>query len=278
MLIGKVFHMRPLHKATMALAAFAAAALLVAPATATLFPAQAAASNAAIAVSVNWGLSFQQEGTAPIGNASPNALAQYDAYFVGKNAMDKVIYLTFDAGFENGCTAPILDALKKHNAKASFFLVGNYLTTAPDLVKRMVTEGHIVGNHTYHHPDMSALSDPTAFQKELAQLEEAYQSLIGEPLPKYYRPPQGKYNEANLRQAQSLGYRTIFWSLAYVDWYQDKQPTPEQAFAKLIPRIHPGAVVLLHSTSQTNAQILDDLLTRWESLGYRFGTLDELVA
>lgn len=223
----------------------------------------------------SWGLSFQQEGQAPVGNATQDQLAQYDAAFVGSSE-EKVIYLTFDAGFENGCTEPILDALKAHQAPATFFLVGNYLEQNPDLVQRMVTEGHTVGNHTYHHWDMSKITNRDTFTKELTDLEEQYEQIIGSPMPKLYRPPQGIYSEENLKMAKELGYKTVFWSLAYVDWLQDKQPTSEEAFAKLIPRVHNGAVVLLHSTSSTNAAILDDLLTRWEEMGYRFGSIEEL--
>ena len=170
----------------------------------------------------------------------------------------------------------ILDTLQAHNAPACFFVVGNYLETAPELVRRMVNEGHIVGNHTYHHYDMSKISDAASFRKELSDVETLYEQTTGEVMQKYYRPPQGIYSEENLRMAKQLGYRTVFWSLAYVDWYQDDQPTKEQAFSKLLPRIHPGAVVLLHSTSRTNAEILDELLTKWETMGYRFASLDEL--
>mgnify|MGYP000795547113 FL=1 len=129
-----------------------------------------------------------------------------------------------------------------------------------------------------HHYDMSKISEKAAFTKELQALETLYKDTTGQDMPKYYRPPQGIYSEENLRIAQELGYRTVFWSLAYVDWYQNDQPTDEQAFSKLLPRIHPGAVVLLHSTSQTNARILDTLLSKWEEMGYSFGTLDELFA
>ena len=223
----------------------------------------------------SWGLSFQQEGAAPIGNATPAQLARYDAAYLG-NTQEKVLYLTFDAGYENGSTAKILDALKKHNAPAAFFLVGNYLQRNGDLVRRMVEEGHIVGNHTMHHRDMSALTDPSVFQKELTDLEELYQSVTGKEISKFYRPPQGIYSEENLKEAQAMGYKTVFWSLAYVDWNNDAQPTAEQACAKLLPRTHNGAVVLLHSTSQTNGEILDELLTRWEQMGYRFAPLTEL--
>lgn len=224
----------------------------------------------------NWGLGFTKDGQPPTGNATPEQLKEYDTYYIGDTSK-KTIYLTFDAGFENGNTEAILDALKKHNVKATFFLVGNYLETSPDLVKRMVEEGHIVGNHTYHHPDMSAISSKEAFQKELTDLENLFEKITGKKMSKFYRPPQGKYSVENLKMAKEMGYKTIFWSLAYVDWYQDKQPTREQALKKLTSRIHPGAVVLLHSTSKTNGEILDELLTKWEEMGYTFGTLVDLT-
>ena len=123
---------------------------------------------------------------------------------------------------------------------------------------------------------MSQITDPTAFSQELKQVEDLYRKTTGKDLPKFYRPPQGVYSEENLKMAQNLGYKTVFWSLAYVDWNNDAQPSREQAFSKLIPRIHNGAVVLLHSTSRTNAEILDQLLTQWKEMGYRFGTIDEL--
>ena len=223
----------------------------------------------------SWGLSFRTEGAAPMGSASSAQLQKYDAVYLG-DTTKKVIYLTFDAGYENGCTEKILDALKKHNAPAAFFLVGNYLEQNSDLVRRMVDEGHIVGNHTMHHPDMSKISDPDAFKKELQDLEALYRQITGKEMPRYYRPPQGIYSEENLRMAKELGYKTVFWSLAYVDWNNDSQPTAEQAYAKLLPRIHNGAVVLLHSTSKTNAAILDELLTKWEGMGYSFASIDQL--
>jgi len=226
--------------------------------------------------SENWGLSFPVEGEPPMGNVNAADLVQYDAYYLGDTSK-QVIYLTFDCGYENGYTEKILDVLKAHNAPAAFFVVGNMIETAPDIVRRMHDDGHTVGNHTYHHPDMSKISDIAAFQKELDELGAAYKELTGEDMPRFYRPPQGKYSEENLRQAKSLGYKTVLWSLAYVDWYVDDQPTPEFAFSKLIPRIHNGAVVLLHSTSKTNADILDELLTKWETLGFTFGSVDELT-
>jgi peptidoglycan-N-acetylmuramic acid deacetylase len=147
-------------------------------------------------------------------------------------------------------------------------VVGHFLETAPDIVKRMADEGHSVGNHTYHHPDMSAISDITSFQKEMEDVEKLYFEITGKDIDKYYRPPQGKYSEDNLAMAKELGYKTFFWSLAYVDWDVNAQPTKSEAFDKLLSRIHPGAIVLLHSTSATNGQILDELLSEWEKMGY----------
>lgn len=233
------------------------------------------AASALIENSENWGLGFGAEGTKPVGNVSAEELKQYNAWYVASSE-EKVIYLTFDAGFENGNTPAILDALKKHSVPAAFFLVGNYLETSPELVKRMVEEGHTVGNHTYHHPDMGSISDQAAFQKELEDLEALYEQVTGQEMTKFYRPPQGKYSESNLKMANVMGYQTFFWSLAYVDWYENDQPTKEEAFEKLLGRIHPGAIVLLHSTSATNAQILDELLTKWEEMGYRFGRLEDI--
>jgi len=226
----------------------------------------------------NWGLGFGTEGSQPTGNVSAEELAQYDAWYVGSKE-EKVIYLTFDAGYENAqeSMVQILDALKKHQVPATFFLVGNYLETRPDLVKRMVEEGHTVGNHTYHHPDMGSISDWSSFAAELTALEDKYREITGQDMTKFYRPPQGKYSRDNLQMAKDMGYQTFFWSLAYVDWYVDDQPTKEEAFDKLLGRIHPGAIVLLHSTSTTNAEIMDELLSKWEEMGYRFGSLEKLV-
>ena len=224
-----------------------------------------------------WGLHFEQDGKPPVGNSSAGMLKKYDAAYLG-DTEEKVLYLTFDAGYENGCTEQILDVLEKHKVPAAFFLVGDYLDRNPDLVRRMVEQGHIVGNHTMHHYDMSKLEDKAVFATELTELEEKFREITGKDLPKYYRPPQGTYSEDNLRMAQELGYKTVFWRLAYVDWNNDAQPIPEEAFQKLLPRTHNGAVVLLHSTSQTNAKILDGLLQKWKDMGYRFAGLEELFS
>lgn len=226
--------------------------------------------------SSNWGLSFQEEGKRPVGNATVEELSQYNAYYA-ENTEEKKIYLTFDAGYENGNTPAILDALKKHQAPATFFVVGNFISENQDLIKRMESEGHIVGNHTMTHPDMSKISTQESFQKELSGVEDIYKEITGKEMTKFYRPPQGIYSTLNLSMAKEMGYHTFFWSLAYVDWYQDNQPDPQEAIEKLTKRIHPGAIVLLHSTSSTNAQILDELLSKWETMGYSFHFLQDLV-
>ena len=225
----------------------------------------------------SWGLSFRQEGAPPIGNAGRDQLMAYDAAYIG-DPSGKVLYLTFDAGYENGCTEKILDVLKEEQVKAAFFLVGNYLEKNADLVRRMVREGHIVGNHTMHHYDMSKLTTKEAFTKELQDLEVLYRETTGQELPRFYRPPQGIYSEENLKMAKDLGYKTLFWSLAYVDWNNDAQPAREEALRKLLSRTHPGAVVLLHSTSKTNAEILKELIETWKAEGYTFETVEKLFA
>ncbi|PKM93691.1 MAG: delta-lactam-biosynthetic de-N-acetylase [Firmicutes bacterium HGW-Firmicutes-1] len=222
----------------------------------------------------DWGLGSTDEGIQPVGNEDVAYLKQYDAYYVG-NSNDKVIYLTFDAGYENGYTQKLLDVLKKQEVPATFFLVGHYLKTNPELVKRIVDEGHIIGNHTCSHPDMTKLS-PEEFNEELQGFEVLYKEITGENLVKFYRPPAGRYSEANLKTAQELGYKTIFWSVAYVDWDNDKQPTIEDALSKVLPKVHPGAIVLLHSNSKTNSEILDALISSWKDKGYTFKSLDQI--
>ena len=231
--------------------------------------------TAYVAVINDWGLGFGEKGTQPRGNVSAEELSEYDAFYVG-DPNEKVIYLTFDAGYENGYTAKILDVLKKHNVPAAFFLVSHYIESNPELVKRMSDEGHIVANHTASHPDMSKVSDIQGLESELSPVEELYKKVKGQDMPKFYRPPQGKFNEKNLAAAKELGYTTVFWSLAYVDWDVKNQPDYNYAMEKLTSRIHNGSIVLLHSTSETNSMILDELLDTWLSEGYEFKSLYEL--
>ena len=236
-----------------------------------------AASSSAMANITDWGLSFKGDpGAQPKGNISAQELKKYDAYYVSSNEK-KTIYLTFDAGYENGYMPEILDILRDEQVPAAFFLVGHYLKSQPDLVKRMVEEGHIVGNHTSSHPDMSKIADIESLKAELGEVESLFRDITGSDLPKYYRPPQGKFNISNLEQAKQLGYKTVFWSLAYVDWDTKNQPAEQYALDKLNSRIHNGAVVLLHSTSSTNKNILKRLIQDWKSQGYEFKSLDDLV-
>ncbi len=223
-----------------------------------------------------WGLSFPVEGQPPAGPVSAERLEELGGVYVDGDG-GKVLYLTFDAGYENGYTAKILDILKEQEVPAAFFLVGDYLERNADLVRRMAAEGHIVGNHTLNHPDMTKL-DAAAFSAELEGMETLYQEITGQTLPEFYRPPQGLYSEENLQTARKLGYKTVFWSLAYADWDNDHQPDPDAAVEKLNSRIHDGAVILLHSTSATNAEILKELIGGWKDMGYRFAPLTELFS
>ena len=259
-----------IHKRTIAIFAVAVLVFTLLP----HFPARQSATETGAEIT-DWGLGFKKEGEAPVGNASSEYLRGYDSYYVDTSGR-KVIYLTFDAGYENGNMPKILDTLKAHNVPAAFFLVGNFLDREPDLVRRMEAEGHIVGNHTMSHPDMSKISDTDSFREEIAGLEEKYKAITGKEMKKFYRPPQGKFSASNLKMAQELGYKTIFWSLAYVDWLDNKQPSHDEAINTLTRRIHPGAIVLLHSTSKTNAEILDTLLTKWKGMGYTFESLKTL--
>jgi peptidoglycan-N-acetylmuramic acid deacetylase len=229
----------------------------------------------ALVLTLHWGLGFPQPGQPPVIDVPAEHLNRYGAYHIG-DTDEKTIYLTFDCGYENGYTAKMLDTLKEKGVSAAFFVVGHYVDSSPGLIKRMAEEGHIIGNHTNRHPDMSKISDPEAFAKELADLDEKLIGVTGQGAAKYYRPPSGTYSDLNLKMAQKLGYKTVFWSLAYADWHQDRQPGHAQAMEKLTKRIHPGAIVLLHNTSKTNADILGSLIDKYREMGYSFGTLDSL--
>lgn len=202
-------------------------------------------------------------------------IKEYGGYYAG-DPDEKVIYLTFDAGYENGNVERILDTLKKHNATGAFFVLDNLIRRNTDLVQRMANEGHLVCNHTAHHKDMTKIKDKTEFEKELNELSSYYNEMTGKTMAMYYRPPEGKFSVENMQFANELGYKTVFWSFAYADWDNNKQPDCEKAKKLIYDNTHNGMVVLLHPTSKTNADILDEVMTKWENDGYRFGTLDEL--
>lgn len=207
----------------------------------------------------------------------------YDVYWCDKNHTDmndndKVVYLTFDAGYENGNIAKILDVLKEENVCATFFILDNMIIKNQDIVKRMIDEGHTVANHTSKHKDMSKITNISDFEKELKSLEELFEKTYGISMSKYYRPPEGKFTEENLKYAQDLGYKTIMWSFAYADWDNKNQPSCDYALNKILNNIHNGEVMLLHPTSSTNAEIMSRLIKKLKNQGFRFGEMDELCA
>ena len=227
----------------------------------------------------SWYCAHRKDNLQPNIDSGLSFIEKYNAYYVdkahGDSCSDKVIYLTFDAGYENGNVAKILDVLKQENVTAAFFVLGGIIKKNTDVVKRMFDEGHLVCNHTYSHKSMANM-DKAAFKAELEKLECVCQEYTGKQLSCYYRPPEGVFDEASLSYAQELGYKTVFWSFAYPDWDNGKQMSPEAAKRKIIDNAHNGEIMLLHPTSETNAIILKDVICELKSMGYRFGSLDEL--
>ncbi len=208
---------------------------------------------------------------------------QYEVYWCDKNhtsfeESDKVIYLTFDAGYENGNIEKILNVLKEENVVATFFILDNMIIKNKALVKRMIEEGHIVANHTLNHKDMTKINNIEDFERELVSLERLFEEAYGEKMPKYYRPPEGKFSEENLKWAQDLGYKTIMWSFAYADWDNQNQSSKEYALNKIFNNLHNGEVMLLHPTSTTNADIMQEMIQGLKKMGFRFGEMNELCA
>lgn len=215
-------------------------------------------------------------------DAEMRFIEEFDGYHVdkthGDDCAEKVLYLTFDAGYENGNIEKTLDILKEQNVSAAFFVLGNLIEKNPDLISRMEAEGHTVCNHTDKHRDMSGCTTKEEFEAELRSLEEKYYLCTGKQMKKYYRPPEGRFSLDNMKFAYELGYKTIFWSFAYADWDNDHQMPPEKAKEKILSNIHNGAIILLHPTSATNAEILEEIIAELKNEGYTFGTLDELTA
>lgn len=230
----------------------------------------------AYAHAYNWGMKKGRDGNpAQAGQQFDEMLPKYEALYLGDTSK-KDIYLTFDNGYENGYTAQILDVLKKHQAPATFFVTGHYLKSVPELVKRMVKEGHIVGNHSWTHPDMTVLTDE-AIKSELRKVKEETERLTGKKTMNYLRPPRGVFNERTMKVAKQEGYYHIFWSLAYKDWIVDEQKGAAYAHDAVLKQIHPGAVLLLHTVSKDNAEALDSIITDLKKQGYVFKSLDDLM-
>lgn len=206
---------------------------------------------------------------------SLNFLKENDAYFLGDTSK-KVIYLTFDEGYENGNTGKILDILKEVKVPAAFFVVKPYINSEPDLIKRMVDEGHLVCNHSSHHPSMAQIHDKEKFQKEFTEVEDAYKEVTGKDMPKYFRPPMGKYSKESLEMTKELGYKSIFWSFAYKDWLVKNQPTENYGIKKIMNGAHPGCIMLLHAVSDTNTKILGTVIKDLQAEGYEFKSLDDI--
>ncbi len=239
------------------------------------------AASAEASSAMGWYCTRAKDHRQPRADAALDDVEQYGGYYIDHrhtepDAEDKVVYLTFDAGYENGNVEKILDVLKAENVPGAFFILGHLAEAHPDLVRRMAEEGHLVCNHTYTHKDMTG-SGVSLLEGELCRLEASCNDLCGVEVAKYFRPPEGKFDIAMLKEAQRLGYKTVFWSFAYADWDNQKQPDIAAAKKKVLDNIHNGAVILLHPTSSTNAAILPDVIKDLKSQGYRFGTLYELT-
>ena len=227
----------------------------------------------------NWYVMRNKEHTLPNAPSEMSFLEDYGAVYGDKNAAasgEKVIYLTFDAGYENGNVEKIVNTLKKHNAPGAFFVLENFIKRNVTLVKRMANEGHLICNHTLTHPDMTKVTDKTRFSLQLSSLCDVLYETTGVKMAPFYRPPEGRFSIENLKFASELGYKTVLWSFAYADWDNQRQPSEEEAVKKILDNAHPGEIMLLHPTSRTNADILDRVLTALENEGYRFASLNEL--
>lgn len=222
-----------------------------------------------------WGLKKNREHRQPeMPSSISGALSKYGGYWIGSPG-EKVVYLTFDEGYENGYTPQILDILKANDVKAAFFVTGHYLEAQPGLVKRMVEEGHIVGNHTDTHPSLPDVSDQQ-IKKELQEVERKFEAITGSKNMKYLRPPKGEYSERTLAVTREMGYHNIFWSMALVDWLP-MEGGPEQAYRGVMDNLHNGALILLHAVSKDNTLALDRMVKDIKAQGYTFKTLDDLA-
>lgn len=229
----------------------------------------------------SWYCVRNKEHLQPKADANMSFIEKYNGYYVDKNhpstSEEKVIYLTFDAGYENGNIERILNVLKEQNVPAAFFVLENLISKNPELILRMDAEGHTVCNHTSSHKAITKYEDINALKSELEGLEAQYKALTGNDMKKYFRPPEGRFDQRSMSFLNELGYKTVFWSFAYADWDNNKQISEEAAKQKIFENIHNGEIMLLHPTSATNANILSDVISKLRAEGYRFGTLDELT-
>lgn len=223
--------------------------------------------------SKSWWFRRNNEHIPPTAQQDIN-ITGYDAYYIGDTSQ-KVIYLTFDEGYEAGYSSKILDVLKDNDVKATFFVTGHYLESQPDLVKRMADEGHIVGNHSYKHLDHTQVSDEEMIE-DITSCYDLITETTGVEMPKFFRPPAGVYSVRTLEIAQKLGYKTIFWSFAYKDWDTQNQPSSGEAYNMVMDNYHNGCIMLLHAVSEANTNALDDIIKSLKNEGYEFKLLTEL--
>ena len=224
---------------------------------------------------IGWGIKRASNNMQPdVGASNKKILEENGGICLGKDT-EKVIYLTFDEGYEAGYTSRILDVLKENEVKATFFITSHYLNTTSDLVQRMIDEGHIVGNHTVNHKSMPSLSDEE-IEKEIMQLHQAVYEKFNYEM-RYIRPPKGEFNERTLKKSEELGYKTVMWSFAYFDWDEKKQPSLDEAKSMIINNFHNGEIMLLHPNSKTNSDVLDEIIKQAKIQGYEFKLLNEFV-
>lgn len=224
----------------------------------------------------NWYCRHLSNGEIPPCPAEMSFISEHGGIYLG-DTDEKVIYLTFDAGYENGNIEKILNTMKEKEVTGAFFVLENIAKQNAELLRRMADEGHLICNHTARHKNMANVTDASEFKAELDALNEACDA-VGVKCAPFYRPPEGSFSKRNLEVARELGYTTVFWSFAYADWDNALQPSPEAAKKKLIDGTHNGMILLLHPTSATNAAILGELIDSWKGMGYRFGSLSELVS
>ena len=230
-------------------------------------------------VKCHWYIKHNRGGI-PTFPSDAKLLEEYNVYYIDNKCVEndeKKIYLTFDAGYENGNIEKILDILKNESVPAAFFLLDNIIIKNTALVIHMAEEGHLVCNHTKNHKDLSFASKED-IERNLSALEMIYEEKTGKQMAKYFRFPEGNYTLDAIKYINDLGYKTIFWSFAYDDWDNSRQQSNERAIKKILDHTHNGAIILLHPTSSTNAEILPTLISEWRNMGYSFGTLDELTS
>lgn len=219
-----------------------------------------------------WGIKKNVNAPPEIPDAIRELMAANNAYYL--DSVPNSLYLTFDEGYENGYTVQILDVLKENNVPAAFFVTGPYLEKEEELVRRMYDEGHIVGNHTVHHPSMPQLESTDKAAEEILELTKMCKEKYGQDM-KYFRPPRGEYSERTLRLTADLGYTSVFWSFAYKDWDVNDQKGTDYAYEQIKKGVHDGAVLLLHAVSKDNAAVLDRVIKDLKSEGYCFRSLDD---